>query len=193
VVLCLGHLGHLIHDFVQDGTQFGLTVLYSQDGNTPLGTAGAIKKALPLLEHSFFVIYGDSYLDCNYFSVQQAFIRANKLSLMTVFKNKNYIDSSNVEFSLNKIIHYDKQTPTSAMLHIDYGLGVFKCSAFASISANSQYDLANLYQHLLAEQQLSGFEVFRRCYEIGSRNGLIDTENFLLEVKLNGKAENDMG
>ena len=30
-----------------------------------LGTAGALKRALPLLGDSFFVLYGDSYLPCD--------------------------------------------------------------------------------------------------------------------------------
>ena len=60
VVLCVGHLGELIQEFVGDGTRFGLTVEFSFDGPVLLGTAGAVKIALPRLGPQFFVLYGDS-------------------------------------------------------------------------------------------------------------------------------------
>jgi len=60
VVLCVGHLGELVHQAVGDGAAFGVQVDYSFDGPILLGTAGAIKNALPKLGDSFFVMYGDS-------------------------------------------------------------------------------------------------------------------------------------
>ena len=52
VVICAGNLGEMIQAYVGDGTQFRLQVEFSFDGPQLLGTAGAIKKALP-------VEYGD--------------------------------------------------------------------------------------------------------------------------------------
>src|SRR5438105_7102322 len=49
VVLCLGYLGDQVQAVVGDGSKFGLSVQYSFDGETLLGTGGAIKRALPLL------------------------------------------------------------------------------------------------------------------------------------------------
>ncbi len=59
VVLCVAHLGEQIVDVLGDGTALGLHVTYSFDGPQLLGTAGAIKQALPLLGECFFVLYGD--------------------------------------------------------------------------------------------------------------------------------------
>ena len=87
VVLCVGYLGEQIVRLVGDGSQFGLQVAYSFDGPALLGTAGAIKQALFLLDESFFVLYGDSYLECDYRAIQTAFERAGKLALMTVYRN----------------------------------------------------------------------------------------------------------
>src|SRR5438270_3610894 len=60
VVLCAGFLGTMIQDFVGEGARFGIDVCYSFDGETLLGTAGAIRHALPMLPGAFFVLYGDS-------------------------------------------------------------------------------------------------------------------------------------
>lgn len=50
VVLCVGHLGEMIVEVIGNGQKFGLEVTYSEDGPSLLGTGGALKKALPLLE-----------------------------------------------------------------------------------------------------------------------------------------------
>src|SRR5205823_4545141 len=80
VVLCLGHLGEMIRERVGDGRQFGLDVAYSFDDDRLLGTGGALRRALPLLGPSFFVLYGDSYLDIAFAPVQAAVERAGRLA-----------------------------------------------------------------------------------------------------------------
>ena len=44
------------------GRAFDVHVVYSHDGPEPLGTAAALRKALPLLGEAFHVLYGDTYL-----------------------------------------------------------------------------------------------------------------------------------
>ena len=98
VVLCVGHLGEMIREFAGDGARFGVEVRYSFDGAALRGTAGALRNALPLLRGRFFVLYGDSYLTCDYAAVERAFMESGKPALMTVFRNEGRWDRSNVEF-----------------------------------------------------------------------------------------------
>ena len=176
VVLCVGRHGERIRDYAGDGTQFDLAIDYSVDGPVLLGTAGAVRQALPLLGEAFFVLYGDSYLPCSYRAVEQAFHAAAKPGLMTVYRNEGRWDSSNVEFSAGRILSYDKKNPTPRMHHIDYGLGVFSRTAFEG-AAHS--DLADLYRDLLDRRQLAACEVQERFYEIGSFAGLNDLARHL--------------
>ena len=44
VVLCVGHMGDQIASYVGDGSQHGLSVEYSYDGEVLVGTGGAIKR-----------------------------------------------------------------------------------------------------------------------------------------------------
>lgn len=46
LVLCIGHHGEQIVDFLGAGEGFGLDVTYSKDGERLLGTGGAIRQAL---------------------------------------------------------------------------------------------------------------------------------------------------
>ena len=54
VVFCVGHLGELIQRAIGDGTALGLQVDYSFDGPALLGTAGAVRNALPEARRLFF-------------------------------------------------------------------------------------------------------------------------------------------
>lgn len=179
VILCAGFLGEQIREFVGDGDRFGLSVEFIFDGPTLRGTAGAIKQALPQLGPEFFVLYGDSYLPCDYRAVQAAYRASGKEALMTIFRNEGQWDTSNIDYSGGRIWAYDKKNPTSCMHYIDYGLGIFHDSAFAAMVGSQPHDLADLYRDLLARGALAGFEMYERFYEIGSAAGLRELSDYL--------------
>jgi NDP-sugar pyrophosphorylase family protein len=179
VVLCLGYLGERVKSVLGNGHRLGVKIEYIFDGPTLLGTGGSLVKALPLLGESFFVLYGDTYLDCPYEVIERAFLDSGKSGLMTVFRNKNQWDLSNVHFSDGEILCYDKKKRTPEMEHIDYGLGILKAKVFDHVSKNEVIDLAMVYQKLITKGDLAGYEVNKRFYEIGSPAGLAETEIFL--------------
>ena len=180
VVLCAGHLGGMLRDYAGDGSRFGLKVEYCFDGPVLLGTAGALKRAVPLLGDEFFVLYGDSYLPCDYSSIARGFQASGKEALMTVYRNLGQFDASNVEMTAAGAIRvYDKKDRTPAMQHIDYGLGVFRAEALARVPPGTHFDLAELYRQLLAQGALAAYEVPGRFYEIGSFQGIQELAEYL--------------
>lgn len=183
VVLCLGYLGEQIADFVSDGRRYGLEVAYSYDGNTLLGTGGALRRALPLLGEEFMVTYGDSYLDIPFRPVVGAFRDAGVCGLMTVFRNAGRWDASNVEFANGRVIDYSKEKLTSRMTHMDFGLMVLSASAFEDYADGHALDLADVCQRLVRQRRMAALEVQRRFYEIGSASGMAETEAYLLRQK----------
>lgn len=179
VVMCVGYLGEMVRDFIGDGSSLGLEVEFVFDGERLLGTGGAIKKALPLLGDRFFVLYGDSYLECDYQTVQTAFVHSGKQALMTVFFNDGQWDNSNVDFRDGVIRDYNKKNQTQRMRHIDYGLGVFHARSFDVVASNQPYDLYELYRYLLRQGELAALEIHQRFYEIGSFQGLEELRRYL--------------
>jgi len=179
VTLCVGYLGERIEAFAGDGSRFGLEIAYAFDGPELRGTAGAIAQARALLGESFFVLYGDSYLPCDYASVEQAFEKSGKAALMTVYHNRDQWDASNVRFEGGRILAYDKKLRTPEMRHIDYGLGVFHARAFDDIPGHGVYDLADTYGRLLERGELAGLEVPERFYETGSFAGIQELSDYL--------------
>ena len=181
VVLCIGHLGEIIQELVGDGARWNIQVRYSPDGSVLLGTGGALKQALPMLGEQFFVLYGDSYLPIDFAEVQTAFINSDRLGLMTVLRNQNLWDRSNVQFEDGQLIEYNKEVITPRMHYIDYGLGVLEASALSSYPSGIHLDLSRVYNELSLNKQLTGHEVFERFYEIGSHQGIADTQTYLLQ------------
>ena len=96
---------------------------------------------------------------------------------MTIIKNNNKWDKSNVFFKDNNLI-YNKNNPKNNMNYIDYGLSVVNKSIFNLFPDNTKFDLSELFENLSNRDLLAGFEVYDRFYEIGSIKGIKDTINF---------------
>lgn len=175
VVLCLGHLGGQVESHVGDGSRYGLEVRCSHDGERLLGTGGALRRALPLLGDLFWVHYGDSYMDIDYAAVLADFTGRDVLGLMTVLRNDDRWDRSNVVFQGGKLLRYDKRQTTPEMTHIDYGTALLRREAAERLPEGRPCDLADLYRALVAEGRMAGHEVTQRFYEIGSPQGLEET------------------
>ncbi len=175
VVLCIGHLGDAIERFVRDGSAFGLHVEYSRDGDVLLGTGGALRRARPLLGDPFVVVYGDSWLEIDVEPVLEAFYASQKPALMTVLHNHGLWDRSNADFDGARV-RYSKRSPGSEMQWIDFGLGVLRSSILDDWPASEPFGLSDVYERLSSAGQLAGFEARERFFEIGSEQGLAETD-----------------
>jgi NDP-sugar pyrophosphorylase family protein len=190
VVVCIGHHGEQIEEWVLQHPQPGLDICFSRDGERQLGTGGALRKALPLLGERFLVTYGDSYLRCDYLAIFGRFISTlenrreaeRPLGLMTVFQNDGQFDTSNVVFRDGNIVCYDKTRRTPEMRHIDWGLGVLTEEAFAEFSEDEAFDLASVYGRLVTRRRLMGVEVGERFYEVGSPSGLEELRGYMRTI-----------
>ena len=175
-MLSVGYLGDLIERTI-GRERFGIDIEYSYDGPHPVGTLGAIRKALPLLGSHFLVLYGDTYLRMDYRAAWYGWQRSRCAALMAVLKNDGRWDTSNVLCDNGIVLAYDKYAPTPEMSWIDYGLGGLTERALESAGQHS--DLALLYRELAEQRELYAYEVSERFFEIGSPQALRETDRFL--------------
>ena len=181
VVWCVGYLGERVQEALGDGSRWSMSFRYSFDGPALAGTGGALLRALPLLGPAFFVTYGDAYLECDYADVESVFRTSGAPGLMTVFRNEDRWDLSNVCVENGRIVRYDKQQRDPGMRHIDYGLSVLTDDALAPWRTSAgPFDLTVVFQRLIARGALAAYEVHERFYEIGSPAGLAETRARLL-------------
>ncbi len=181
VLLLIGHFGEKIRDHVGDGSAFGMDVTYIQeDPDALLGTGGALVHALPRLDASFMMMYGDSYLPIDYRPVIDAFRQSDLPALMTVFRNHGLWDHSNVRFEGNRVVYYDKSAGPGDADCIDYGLSLFRRSAIETWKdADMPLDLARIQSGLVESGRMAAYEAPTRFYEIGKPEGLRELEDFL--------------
>ena len=86
IILIVGYLGDVIQDHFGDGNSFGVNISYYVE-ETPLGTAGALAKIKEQLEDTFFLVFGDLFININY---ERFFAFHNKKnSLITLFAHPN--------------------------------------------------------------------------------------------------------
>lgn len=185
VVLCVGHLGERIREFVGDGSRWGLEVAYADDGDRLRGTAGALRLAHDegLLEPSFGVLYGDSYLRFDLAEAWRSFAAAGRLMLMCVLRNHGRWDASNAAVEGGLVTRYQKGVadPAAAGLdYIDYGFSILDRDATIQMIPRGEIaDLAALYADLAASGEVAAYEVSERFHEIGSLEGLAELEAHL--------------
>jgi len=184
VLYTVGHLGEQIEAHVGNGGRWGLSVRYSYEDAGLLGTGGAIRLASDreLLDGSFFILYGDSYLPISLAPVERAFRAADEPALMTVFNNDGRWGPNNAVFENGRVTLYDKNrgSQPSNMKFIDYGLSALTRRVVTDhIEQGKACDLADVLKQLSISGQLAGYEINTRFYEIGSPQGISCLEDFL--------------
>jgi len=180
IIYCIGHQGEMIRRYWDSEPKPVRSIRYVDEGEQLRGTGGALRLAHQqgVLDESFLVIYGDSFLPVEFAPVWRSFHASGMPALMTVLRNQGRWDRSNVVYENGRLILYDKRT-NPRMQHIDYGLCAFRRELFDQTP--EVFDLAMLLHQLSSEGQLAGFEVQQRFYEIGSPVGLHDLEEYLLK------------
>ena len=178
VIICVGYLGDMIKNVVGNGEKFDIEVSYSEDWPHLLGTGGAIKNALPLIRNKFFVLYGDTFLPINYKDIVKFHLKNKSKSVITIIKNKGMWDKSNINFKNDKIIEYNKFNNGPEMEYIDYGLSLLSKDIFNKYPPKKSFDLTVIFRQLIIQKKLLGFEVYKRFYEIGSIEGLKQTNKY---------------
>jgi NDP-sugar pyrophosphorylase family protein len=179
-LLCIGHLGGSIREVM--GERAGaLRLQYVEDGPALLGTAGALRRALPHLAATFLVTYGDSYLPFDYLApLRDLGAHPDALGTMAVYRNQDELDASNTAVSGERVVRYEKRAvsdPADPELdHIDYGAMALRREVIAALPEGAPRGLDAVQRELAAAGKLRALMVRERFYEIGSEAGLRDLE-----------------
>jgi NDP-sugar pyrophosphorylase family protein len=181
-ILCVGHKNYQIKNLLGNGIKYGVKIEYSYDGKKLLGTAGAIKKALKLVDHFFIIINGDSYLLLNPNHLVKKFKKIRKpIVVITKNNKKNLI--ANILIKKKKIINYSK-SGIQESFYIDYGMQIFnKNLAWPNLKKNKPYDMSYVYNLLINKKLLYFYNTRKPFFEIGSLKGLAEFKKKINDYK----------
>jgi N-acetyl-alpha-D-muramate 1-phosphate uridylyltransferase len=179
IVLCVGYLSEMIQDYFGDGSRFGVTITYSRETETLLGTGGALRNAAPFLEEEFLVTYGDSYLMLDYHHVMQVFRSSGMPGMMVVYRNEDRWDRSNVVVENSMVTFYSKTDRPPNTVYIDAGVSALRKEALRLLPHQDPVGLDILLHDLTVQGRLHAYETNQRFYEIGSLAGLNELQELL--------------
>lgn len=185
VLYSIGYLGHQIREAVVAAPDLGVEVVFVDEQDRRLGTAGALRLALDedALEDDFMLVYGDSYLDVDLAAVVDGFHRSGGEALMTVCTSAASGVQANARLVGDRVDLYDKAPSPSelaTMHHVDFGVSVLRRRTIADrVPPGRPIDLAVVVGELAREGALAGFEVPGPFREIGSPEGLRELRELL--------------
>jgi len=178
IVLCVGHLSKQIEDYFGNGEKHSVHIQYSYDGRKPLGPIGALKSAETFLNDTFFTLYGDSYVFVDYHKIDKYFQNKTNLALMTIYKNNDNYDKSNLIIKNDHVTQYGGKK-TKDMTYIDYGVSLFRKQVLKDIPKDMYLSTKDLFSRLVNQQQLLSFEMPKRFYHIGTPDALQEFTDYI--------------
>ncbi len=146
-IYLLVHYNHeVISDYFGEGSKWGVTINYLVEIE-PRGTGGALFDALPKLQDTFLVLYGDTYLDVDFSKFVNYHLLKNSEATIFVHPNNHPIDSDLIEVDENSMvvdIHpYPHELGKIYRNLVNAALYVISKSAFKSFTPEKhKYDIA---------------------------------------------------
>jgi MurNAc alpha-1-phosphate uridylyltransferase len=154
VVINLGWLGAQLRAALGDGSDYGVTIAYSDEGWPALETGGGIQRALPLLgDAPFLVVNGDVYTD---FALERLVERARTLAEdqahLVLVSNPEHHPQGDFELRNDRIV---EPTQAAAARHTFSGLSVLTPALFIGAQPGA-FGLAPLLRRAAAAGRVSG-------------------------------------
>lgn len=127
VVLAVGYMSHLFQAIFGDGSKFGLKISYLFQ-EEPLGTAGAIVNALPMLGENFLVMNGDVLTTLDFQDLVKTHVSSGVGATIAVNKREVAIDFGVIEADSNQRLSRYIEKPKHTF-HVSMGINVLNAKA----------------------------------------------------------------
>ncbi|GMR06533.1 MAG: nucleotidyltransferase family protein [Gammaproteobacteria bacterium] len=176
VVINIGHLGQQIIDQIGDGSQYQLSIQYSDERNGVLETGGGIFKALPLLKsENFLVINGDIWTDLDLSLLPE---KIDSLAHLVLVSNPVHHLQGDFSLQGNLLCERNEMNPSWTYS----GIGVFSHALFDRCE-EGRFPLAPLLREHIADDQITAEVYDGLWFDIGTIERL-DALNRLLEKQV---------
>ena len=156
VVVTLHYLAHRIKDYYGNGSHIGMNIDYSME-EVPLGTAGSVKLAAPLLDETFLVISGDALTNFNLSRIINFHRERQAAATLTLTRVPNPLDYGVVQTDeTGRIVRFFEKPGWSDVMSdtVNTGIYVLEPKVLARMEENVVYDFSHdLFQQMIEEKE----------------------------------------
>lgn len=149
IVINVAYLGQQIIDYCGDGSHWGLSIQYSDEGETALETAGGIAKALPLLGDKPFLVVNADIL----FDYPLAKLRNKAIDLAHLILIDNPSHHPQGDFCLHGSGLLSEQGEKKLTFS---GIGVYRPELFAEVEVGCPLKLRPLLNQAMKQRRIGG-------------------------------------
>ena len=168
LVINLGWLGASIRERLGDGRAFGVRIVYSDEGEHTLETAGGIVRALPLLgSKPFWVVNADVLCD---YAFPPVSLGRTDLAHLVLVNNPEHKRDGDFALSAGRVRDDGKTRLTYA------GIGLYRPECFVGERADRR-PLLPLLQRWMAAERVRGEHYRGRWFDVGTPERLVAARN----------------
>lgn len=179
ILLLLGYLPEVIQNYFGDGDRWGVSIEYSVS-SVEDDTGRRIKRAQPLIDPVFLLMYCDNYWPMQFARMWQRFVASDVTGQITVYRNVDQYTRDNVLIdSEGYVLHYDKGRQKTGLSGVDIGFVILKHSTIDLLPEGNVLFEKEVYPQLVSRRQLRAYVTDHRYYSVGSPDRLPLTEEFL--------------
>jgi NDP-sugar pyrophosphorylase family protein len=179
VLILACYLGQQMENYFGDGIPFGMNIRYSYE-KEPLGTGGALRNAQDMLDETFLLFNGDTFLPINYNLLITRFEQSGRIAMVVAYGGPEQIAPNNLKVRNGRVVACNKDYGDS-MTHLDAGVVAMKKEVLKLIAPEGVCSLEKeVLPGLIKAGELVAFETQQRFYDMGSFEGLSTIEKVLV-------------
>ncbi|MBI4575127.1 MAG: HAD-IIIA family hydrolase [Planctomycetes bacterium] len=179
VLLLLGYLPEVVRDHFGDGGRWGVSIEYSVSAEAD-ETGERLRRALPLLDPLFLLLYCDNYWPLRIDALCRRFAEADAPAMLTVYENQDGYTRDNVRLDeAGYIVSYDRGRTAPGLKGVEIGYSLIRRTLIEGLPDGNVSFEETTYTRLAARRQLLAFRTGHRYYSIGSMERVSLTESFL--------------
>lgn len=180
IILVIGHLGHIIKEYFDDGSKFGVNIEYFIE-DKPLGTAGALFKLD--LKEDFLLLCGDLIMDVDFNKFIEFHKSNNALATLLTHPNDHPYDSSLIITETHRVVKWLNKEDERLYYknRVNSGIEIISPSLLKQITINKdKIDLdRDILKPSIITEKIFSYDTSEYVKDVGTPQRLIEVESDL--------------
>jgi D-glycero-alpha-D-manno-heptose 1-phosphate guanylyltransferase len=177
IILCTGYLNHLLENAI--GKTDSTHIIFSNETKV-LGTGGALKNALKLVNDDFYLaLNGDSFCDFDIEKIIDFHLNNSADCTILVIKssdNKSDVGMISINEKTRKILKFNEKDPNANSGYINAGVYVLNKDIFSLIKQKNFSLERDFIPEMLGKKNFFAFQVAGPLFDIGTPSGYKEFE-----------------